>query len=382
MILSAVLVLLGVSLGIVATQLWDLRLSGVIVVPLFAIYTLYDLAALPILLVSVGIAYLGLALVTERTLLYGRQLLYAGILFGALVPYALIIVTRTFGVFTYSIEMYALGSILPGIAAYNMYRVDRERLIDDVVASTSAYFGLIAIGVAFVSQTTASWLGSWSPVLFSPQADVAQFRGVTVTTSETGLVHEPIVGAGIVMLGLLVVIAVETVWSVRLFGIIALPLLALFFVANPLTLGFYLFCVAATYLAIQAIHKQTLLYGRVLLSLAVVVAVVLAIPVAMLLTVPGHYLLFVALLAGIGAYNVHRLARVELVHSAALSATVLAGFTLFIAMFSGSPFGTAGTVVLVGSAIALAVPGLLVGKRLERRRRRDQQQLTNEVQTT
>ena len=382
MILSAALVLLGLLLGITATQLWDLRLSGVIVVPLFAIYTLYDMTALPVLLVSVAIAYWGLTLVTERTLLYGRQLLYAAILFGALIPYGVVVVTRTFGFYTYSIEMYALGSILPGIAAYNMHRVDRERLIDDVVASTSAYLGLVAIGVAFVSQTTASWLGGWSPVLFSPGADVAQYRDVTVTVSDVGVVHEPVVGAGIVMLGLLVTMFVETVWRIRLFGIIALPLLALFFVAHPLTLVFYVACVVGTYGLIQAVHHQTLLYGRVLLSLAVIVAVLLAIPVAMTLAVPGHYLLFVALLSGIGAYNVHRLARSELFRSVRLSTTVLAGFILLVSVVSGSPFGAQGTVGLVVVAVATAVPGIVTATRLELQRKRDRRRLESEVRPT
>lgn len=375
MILSAILVLLGLLLGITATQLWDLRLSGVIVVPLFAIYTLYDVSALPVLLVSVAIAYRGLTLVTERTLLYGRQLLYAAILFGALIPYAAIVVTRTFGLFTYSIDMYALGSILPGIAAYNLYRVDRERLIDDVVASTSAYLGLVAIGAAFVSRTTAGWLGDWSPVLFSPGADVAQYRGVTVAATDLGIVHDPRIGAGIALLGLVVAILVETVWRVRLFGIIALPLLALFFVAHPLTLAFYLACVVATYACIEAIHRQTLLYGRVLLSLSVIVAVVFALPVAMTLAVPGQYLLFVALLSGIGAYNVHRLAGPDLRRSIRLSATVLAGFVVLVAGLSGSPFDSQGTLLMVVSALAVSVPGLLTARHLELQRKRDRKRL-------
>lgn len=380
MILSAVLVVFGLLLGITATQLWDLRLSGVIVVPLFAIYTLYDLAALPVLVVSVAVAYGGLALLTERTLLYGRQLLYAAIAFGALVPLALIGVARALGLATYSIEMYALGSILPGIAAYNMYKVDRERLLDDVVASVSAYVALVVIGVAFVSQTTASWLGEWSPVLFSPGADVAQFRDVAITGGELGTVHEPVVGIGVVFAGLAVAMLIETVWNVRLAGIIALPLLALFVVVHPLVLVFYVGCVGATYALIQLIHQQTLVYGRVLLSLAVAIAVVLSIPVAMTTGVPGHHLLFVALLSGVGAYNVHRLSGTELRQSVCLSTAVLSGFVLLVSVLSGPPpIPGGGAVLLLVTGIA-AVPGLLTATRLEHRRRRDRDRLTMGVQ--
>lgn len=379
MILAAILVVLGLLLGITATQLWDLRLSGVIVVPLFAIYTLYDMSALPLLLVSVVIAYWGLSLLAERTLLYGRQLLYAAIFAGALIPYAAIVVTRAFGLFSYSIEMYALGSILPGIAAYNLHRVDQERLLDDIVASVSAYLGLVAIGVAFVSETTAVWLGDWSPVLLSPGSDVAQFRDVTVEVAGLGIIHDPLVGASIVLLGLAVTLSVEMVWRVRLFGIIAIPLLALFFVAHPLTLAFYVGCVLGSYACIQVIHRQTMVYGRVLLSLAVVIAVLLAIPVAMTVSVPGQYLLFVALLAGIGAYNVHRLTGRDRQRSLHLSATVLAAFILLVSAISGSPFGTRGTVVMTALALVVAGPGLLTALRLEVRRRRDQKHLESGV---
>jgi len=382
MILSAILVVLGLSLGIVATQYWDLRLSGVIVVPLFAIYTLYDVTAVPVLIVSVAAAYLGLRSVTKRTLLYGRQLLYAGIFIGALVPFAFIAATTAAGLLTYSIEMYALGSILPGIAAYNMYRVDQERLIDDIVASVSAYIALVAIGVAFVSQTTASWLGEWSPLLFAPTADVAQYRDVAITTGDLSVIHDPLVGTAVIMAGLVTALAVETVWRVRLFGIIALPLLALFFVAHPFTLVFYLGCVGVTYTITQLIHKRTLVYGRVLLSLAVISGVIVAIPVAMTLAVPGQYLLFVSLLAGIGGYNIHRLSTAQLGRSVRLSTTVFAVFVVIVLALSGSPFGVGATALTVAVGILVSVPGFITAGRLELQRKQDRRRLETGVRPT
>ncbi len=382
MILSAILVVLGLSLGIIATQYWDLRLSGVIVVPLFAIYTLYDVTAVPVLIVSVAAAYLGLRSVTKRTLLYGRQLLYAGIFIGALVPFAFIAATTAAGLLTYSIEMYALGSILPGIAAYNMYRVDQERLIDDIVASVSAYIALVAIGVAFVSQTTASWLGEWSPLLFAPTADVAQYRDVAITTGDLSVIHDPLVGTAVIMAGLVTALAVETVWRVRLFGIIALPLLALFFVAHPFTLVFYLGCVGVTYTITQLIHKRTLVYGRVLLSLAVISGVIVAIPVAMTLAVPGQYLLFVSLLAGIGGYNIHRLSTAQLGRSVRLSTTVFAVFVVIVLALSGSPFGVGATALTVAVGILVSVPGFITAGRLELQRKQDRRRLETGVRPT
>ncbi len=52
----------------------------------------------------------------------------------------------------------------------------------------------------------------------------------------------------------------------RLYGIIALPLLALFVVAKPSVFLLYAAFLLATYAIIQFIHRRTLVYGRVLVS--------------------------------------------------------------------------------------------------------------------
>lgn len=371
MILAALLLLIGLVAGITATQLWDLRLSGVVVIPLFAVYTLYELSSLPVLLVSVFVAYWGIDLVTSRTLLYGRRLLYVAILVGAIVPLLVVVTTSVFASIAYSIEMYALGSVLPGIAAYNLYRVDAERRIDDVVASIAAYLSLIAIGVAFVSETTLSVFGETAgPVLFAGSADVAQLRGVAIPVQTPGASIEPAAGAVVVLLGFLASMWASEVWNVRLLGIIALPLLAIFTIAEPGILPVYLAIGAVTYAVIEGIHRQTLLYGRVLLSLSILTSILLAIGVTTTaLITSGQFLLFTAVLAGIGAYNLHRLSGTERNQSITLSAGVYVTFVVIVAALAGSvpgplPVVALGTLVSVGAASYTAIG-------LERRRRRD-----------
>ncbi len=84
------------------------------------------------LVVSVAAAYWCLTVVSERTLLYGRRLLYTAILFGAVIPCIAVAVLASFGYYTSSIEVYAIGSILPGVAAYNAHRRG-ERLVEERV---------------------------------------------------------------------------------------------------------------------------------------------------------------------------------------------------------------------------------------------------------
>ncbi|MDQ2072400.1 poly-gamma-glutamate biosynthesis protein PgsC/CapC [Haloarcula sp. H-GB4] len=371
MILSGLLVITGLTLGVTATQLWDLRLSGVIVVPLFALYTLYDVSSLPVLVVSVAAAYWCLTVVSERTLLYGRRLLYTAILFGAVIPCIAVAVLASFGYYTNSIEVYAIGSILPGVAAYNLHRLEFERLVDDIVATVAAYIGLLILGSALVSETTLALLGTDATLLFSPASDVAQLRNVAVAGGSFEMVHGPIVGLSVLFLGLLVSLFVETVWNVRLYGIIALPLLALFVVARPSVLLLYAAFLLATYAIIQFIHRRTLVYGRVLLSMAAVTAVLLSVPAEMLTALPGNYLLFTALIAGIGAYNIHRLSVTELRQSTRLSAAILGVFVLLVSALTAPPPvpGGVGTVALMAGIVL--IPGGLTAARLEQQRRLD-----------
>jgi len=371
MILSGAIVITGLVLGVTATQLWDLRLSGVIVVPLFALYTLYDVSSLPVLVVSVAAAYWCLTVVSERTLLYGRRLLYTAILFGAVIPCIAVAVLASFGYYTSSIEVYAIGSILPGVAAYNLHRLEFERLVDDLVATGAAYIGLLILGSALVSETTLALLGTDATLLFSPASDVAKFRNVAVAGGNFGMMHGPAVGLSVLFLGLLVSLFVETVWNVRLYGIIALPLLALFVVAKPSVFLLYAAFLLATYAIIQFIHRRTLVYGRVLLSMAAVTAVLLSVPAEMLTALPGNYLLFTALIGGIGAYNVHRLSVTELRQSTRLSAAIFAVFVLLVSALTAPPPvpGGMGWIALV-TVVAL-VPGGLTAARLEQQRRLD-----------
>lgn len=380
MILAAILIAVGLVAGMIATQLWDLRLSGVIVVPLFAIYTLYDLLSVPILLGSVAFAYASIVLVTRRTLLFGRRLLYVAVLLGALGPLAGVFLLTAWGVGSPAIELYAVGSILPGIAAYNLYRVDRERRIDDVIASVSAYVGLVVLGVGLVSMTTASWLATEPAFLFAPEADVAQLRGVADVATGIEPTVSSVLGVLFVLFGLGASMFVEDVWNVRLLGIIALPLLALFAVANPIVIGLYALGIVVTYACIEFIHRQTLLYGRVLLSAAVLVATVSAIPVAVVTTaVPGHQLLFTALLAGIGAFNCHRLAPRQRAQSIRLSAGLLAALILGLALLVGAPPVPGGLATLVLATVVAGLPALVTALSLETNRHRNESLRFDEV---
>jgi hypothetical protein len=387
-IVAALLVALGLVMGIVVTQARGLRMSGVLVVPLFAVYSLYDFYALPLAVVSTTAAYLGLALLKRRTMLYGRVLLLSAIVIGAVVP---IVGLAAFSVVTDADPMYShlvfLGSVLPGVAAYNYHRLDRDRRIEDVVASLSAFVGLFVLGATLLNPTVAATIGRLTPtVLFASSADVAELRGAALADpalTATGVGF----GASVALLlaGGVVSEAVYGRYGVRLNGLIAAPLLALFALQSPSVVPVYLVGAAVVFLLIRTINRRTLLYGRVLLSVAVLAGVVVAVPAAILLPgVSGFILLFLSILAGIGAYNFHRLAPAErptgTLFSAALFVVSLAVTLAITRPLSGTMLAEslAATVALslLGATVCI-LTGVRVA-RFERKRRRLTRRLTAE----
>lgn len=375
MIAAVAITILGLVLGIAVVERTGLRMAGVIVVPLLAVYSLYTIAALPIFVLSVAVAYLGVGLMRRYTLIYGRQLLLASLAVGAIVPLASTSLFDQWTVFGSAAEAAFVGTIIPGIAAYNVFKLDPEDRLRDIALSAGVLGGLLVFGAAIVNPTFAtSFQPNVTSILFTPSSDVAQFndavRGASTPTS-----FLPRESAVVLMLiGLVISESAHARWGVRTGGLIAIPLLVVLALTNAWAIPVYVIGLVTVYVSITLIQRWTLIYGRVLLSLGLVVSMTYALAVAALVgNVTGYLLYFTAILSGIGAYNYHMVAPAERSESVALSAG------LFALLLSGAravveppPIGVLSTVsaVEVGVLVGLvAVAGYAV-YRLEKRRRR------------
>jgi len=155
--------------------------------------------------------------------------------------------------------------------------------------------------------------------------------------------------------------------------LIAVPLLVVFSLSNAWVLPVYLVGAATVYASLRLFNAMTLVYGRVLLSLGLVTALVYAAAVAAFTTtVVGFLLYFTAILAGVGAYNFHLVAPAERTNTAAVTAG------LFALMLSGSRLlvepPEIGALSSVTAVYALLIAGGLAAAGyaaygLERRRR-------------
>lgn len=357
--------LTGLIAVILATERYGLRFGGVVVVPLLAVYVLFDVRALVLFVISAATAYLVLQVIEKRIVLYGRRLFITAIAVGALVPVATFLLAQF--VFESALlfrDIAYLGSILPGIAAYNLHRLDREDQVADVAGSLALVGGLVLLS-AVLLVPRAALLGELRPeVVLGTASEMVLGRvGVVITPPEPIIPRTVTVGLFIV--GLLGNEYARKRYGVRFAGVIAVPLIAVFSLQDLRLLGLYLGALAIAAAVIRLVHRSTFLYGRNLLGGSCIVGVVIA--AATLPFLPaglGLRPLIVGLLGGVSAYNGHVLAPAERVQSVLVSAgafVVLYGIANWIALFLDRPLAHSiglgeavfGAVVLLTAAIVL-----------------------------
>lgn len=305
MIVSGLLVILGLLSVAVLTQWYGYRLGGTITISVLAIYTLRDVVMLPIFILSFALAYLGLQILKDRTLIYGRKELLAAILFGSLIPLGTFAGLTILANESFPAVLF-IGSILPGLAAFNYHQLKPSQRRHDILASAGLLFGLLALGFVLITPANAARFGTLTPpILFAPTAEVALYKGATVSTPPDPALMENRIGAIVLLIGMAIAESVREMFGFRL-GVVSLALLAVYAIASVWLLVMFAIVLVASYLLIEVINRTTLLYGRVLIGIGTALAVALSIPLAVELpVVRGLSALLVGILAGVGGYNLH-----------------------------------------------------------------------------
>ncbi|WP_435074046.1 poly-gamma-glutamate biosynthesis protein PgsC/CapC [Halorubrum sp. HHNYT27] len=307
MIIASLLSALGFFLTATVTQTKGLRLGGAILVPTLVVYALKEFITLPVFFVSAAVAYLLLWQAKERTLIYGRDEFLVALAAGAVVPIVgyLAIVAVVPGFFDVN-PIILVGSILPGLAAYNVAQTKPAYRRQDLVYTTGIIFGLCLLGVALVGPRTARLVGDLTPlVLFARTADVAIMRGAVIDGYLAPNIEVRSIIVLFLVIGMAVSEAVRREFGVRI-GIVSMALLALFALVSRWLLALFVLSFAVSLVAIWVIHQRTLLYGRVLISLGCAVSTMAALAfVTQFPIIRGLSALFVGVIAGVDAYAVH-----------------------------------------------------------------------------
>ncbi len=359
--LLAVVGLLGVA---VTTQFTGYRLGGTITVPILAVYTLKNVLMLPVFVLSTITAYIGLWYLRERTLIYGRNQFVAALVIGTSVPLVTLLGLIQVG-FDPDLIVF-IGSILPGLAAYNYHRIKPEFRRNDLLATVGLFTGLVVIGWGLVTPGTATRLGTVTPpVLFAATADVAVLNNAVVDISTEAVVISREVVAGLFVLGLLLSERIRGRFGVRV-GVITAVLLAVYALTNVWLIAMYLVLVVLALGYVQAVNSATLRYGRVLLGTTTAFALLVAVPLTLSLPISrGLSAFFIAFLAGITAYNAHVTGPFERRLVLPLQAVVFVPALLVARLFAtpepmGVPQELTLPVILTGVVVALV--GLWIGR--------------------
>lgn len=330
--------LLGV-LGLLSvatiTQLTGYRLGGTITVPVLAVYTLKNALMLPVFVVSSIAAYSGLWYLRRQTLIFGRNELVAAFIIGTSVPLITLLFLVQVG-FDPNLIVF-LGSILPGLAAYNYHSIKREYRWNDLLVGTGLLTGLILIGGLLVTPGMAARFGKVTPpVLFAQTADVAVFSDAVVEVPIERVVISREVVAGLFIIGLLISERIRGRFGVRV-GVVTAVLIGVYALTNYWLIVMYLGLFVVSFGFIQAMNYATLRYGRVLLGITTAFALLVGVLITLSLPISrGLSAFFVAFLAGITAYNAHVTGPFDRRLVLPLQAVVFVP-TLFVARLFASP---------------------------------------------
>ncbi len=362
MLIVTAVMLLGLIGGIVASQIGGLRLGGVVIVPLFAVYTLRSFGTFPVLLMSVIGSYASVGIAKRRLILYGRPVFVIAVVTGGLVPlFVYLFVTSGSGPQSVVSELGFIGSVLPGIAAYNFHRLPREERILDALWSLALLLLLVVVGIGLVIGVGLTPLSTITPaVLLAPDSAIAHAFGLVVESSSHPTILPFPRELALLGLGLFLSEAARSRWGLRVGGLIVLPLLVLFALRNAWLLPLFVLTALLAYLGIQALHSWTLIYGRALLSVGVILGLLTTISVVNLLGFSNGLLpFFTGILGGVGAYNVHVVAPAERRSSVLVAAgffVILAGGArLVLRPIPGGFLEQVGVVHLVAGVVVLGL---------------------------
>jgi hypothetical protein len=113
-----VTLLFGFIFGFYLYEVKRFKVGGVIAIPILVIYTLQDMIVLPIFIISAMVCLILARLIAEKTLLYGRRLLYCFLAISIVATSIMIAAAER--LYAPMVQEMFVFTIFPGIIAYNI----------------------------------------------------------------------------------------------------------------------------------------------------------------------------------------------------------------------------------------------------------------------
>ncbi|GGJ16190.1 hypothetical protein GCM10008995_27540 [Halobellus salinus] len=336
MLIAATIMVVGLAIVAAISHRGGYRLGGVMVLPLLTVYTFLEPLSPPIFIGGVVGAWGALWLTREYTLSHGRRVLLIAVLAGACttILVAYIIAAHTLVRLPFD-DAKIVASIFPGVAAYNLMRLDPEDRRIDVGLSIVVYVGLMLIGTAGLLFFEAHPLPT-PPVLALPTSDLVVWLGIETRGGPITQITPQWLAISLLIIDISIYELVRKRYDLPLAGIVIIPLLDIFSAHVEHVAVVFVLGATAAYFAVSSIHWLSLLYGRVLLGVSLITGTLYALAVGGLTAIqlPGLSLFFLGLFIGIAAYNLYRVSpkcrTASIRISAGLFVVFYAGLLVFI----------------------------------------------------
>jgi hypothetical protein len=327
-LLTSIIVSFGSLLVAYFSHNYRFRLSGVVTIPFFIIYCVYEWSATPVLIISISIVLLTLEILNRYTLVYGRDTFIISIIAGSIIPLLTLIM------FNIPIDIAFIGSIIPGISAYNIHQVGHKYQLSDLGISIAITIALAtaSVIVIFILKNTIIPTAT-DPILVSSQSDTGRYFG---SPHSTELIERPRRSATLIYLVISFVISetARRMYGYRL-GLITIGLVTLFYTESQILGILFIITTIVAYVMTYLIHRYTLLYGRVLLGLCVGVSVLFVGLLSVFVNLnPAIPALICSVLASVFAYNIH------ITHPNERITTIMVAFAMFFTLLPLNNFIT------------------------------------------
>jgi hypothetical protein len=330
-----------VGIGIVAwlSHRDGYRIGGVMTIPLLVIYTFREPLSPLIFVVGAAAAWGALWATREYTLNHGRRVFLIAVLTGGcatvLVAYAIAFHTPLTLPFD---DAEVVASIFPGVAAYNLMRLDADDRVADVGLMGTVFLVLLLFGVVGL-RSFEGRVAPTPPILALPTSDLVTWLGIDPRGAVSPQITPHWLAIALLVVDVAIYEGIRRRYDLRLAGIIVIPLLAVFSVRLEHTVA--LFAVGATvvFVLLSVIHRLSLLYGRVLLGLSLILGSLYVLLVGSFASTaaPGLTLFFLGLFVGVAAYNLHRVSPPDRTASLRLSAGLFVVFYAVLLVFVEIP---------------------------------------------
>ncbi len=152
-VIQLAILLFGFIFGFLLYEMTRYRIGGIVAIPIMVIYIMESPVLLPIFFLAIAICLAAVQIIAERTLFYGRRLLYLNLAVSIISTSIMIFAVSS--LFSMDLVSLTVGTIFPGIVAYNISRetIDARNALKSAAMMLGNFLIVLLFGIVLVMAT-------------------------------------------------------------------------------------------------------------------------------------------------------------------------------------------------------------------------------------